>query len=70
MKQVFNKLIGLKISRREPASASKSAMSVPAENVDSRPHTIDDNSDNGTRRQLVQVVMVQSVELVLMAPMD
>ncbi|HYW56576.1 MAG TPA: hypothetical protein VE934_06435 [Polaromonas sp.] len=49
--------MGLKISRKEPATASKSPLSVPAENVDSRPHTIDDNSDNGTRRQLVQVVL-------------
>lgn len=32
-------------------------MSLPAETVDSRPHTIEDNSDNATRRQLVQVVL-------------
>ena len=57
MKQAISKLLGLKTGNKPPRAANRVAMSVPAENQESRPHTIEDNSDNGTRRQLVQVVL-------------
>jgi hypothetical protein len=57
MKQAISKLLGLKISKTSHRASNRVAMSIPAENQESRPHTIEDNSDNGTRRQLVQVVL-------------
>lgn len=57
MREAFNKLLGLKTGNKTSRSANRVAMSIPAENQESRPHTIEDNSDNGTRRQLVQVVL-------------
>lgn len=57
MREAFNKLLGLKISNKTSRSANRGAMSIPAESQESRPHSIEDNSDNGTRRQLVQVVL-------------
>ncbi|MES2686913.1 MAG: hypothetical protein V4706_08815 [Pseudomonadota bacterium] len=59
MRQAINKLLGLKTPQAPEKSASAPAMSIKSERADSldNPHTIEDNSDNATRRQLVQVML-------------
>jgi hypothetical protein len=58
MRQAINRLLG-----RKAAEHAKEAVSAPAaprgERADGRdnPHTIEDNSDNATRRQLVQMML-------------
>lgn len=60
MRRVISKLLGLGAAARpgktSVLAAEKAAKNAPADNRDN-PHTIEDNSDNGTRRQLVQVVL-------------
>ena len=55
MKQLINMLLG----RKAESAAKKSGSSQPAGSQDSQNsrHTIEDNSDNGTRRQLVQMLL-------------
>jgi hypothetical protein len=59
---MISKLLGLKTAEKpektnKPALAGrKAAKSAPADNRDN-PRTIEDNSDNGIRRQLVQVLL-------------
>ena len=58
MRQAINRLLG-----RKATDTEKAPLSVPAvprsERADTRdnPHTIEDNSDNATRRQLVQMML-------------
>jgi len=57
MREAINKLLGRKPARgAKPAPASAAAR---GERPDSRdnPHTIEDNSDNATRRQLIQMML-------------
>jgi hypothetical protein len=63
MKQTINKLLGRTTAASSSAqagtprpAAKQAAKPVPKESRDSQ-HTIEDNSDNGTRRQLVQVLL-------------
>lgn len=58
MRQVFARLLGLKNRTADsPDSGLKPAARKPAAaNRDSQ-HSIEDNSDNGTRRQLVQMLL-------------
>ena len=58
MRQAINRLLG-----RKDVDSAKASLSAPAasrsERADSHdnPHTIEDNSDNATRRQLVQMML-------------
>jgi hypothetical protein len=60
MRQAINRLLGRKATEstkaREPATAPVVARGERADNRDN-PHTIEDNSDNATRRQLVQMML-------------
>ena len=59
MRQAISKLLGLKTSQAptEPARPQPKMMrSERADNPDN-PHTIEDNSDNATRRQLIQMML-------------
>ncbi len=58
MRQAINKLLGRKPAENAKAAAPAAAMSR-SERAESRdsPHTIEDNSDNATRRQLVQMML-------------
>jgi hypothetical protein len=60
MRQAINRLLGRKATdgakAREPAASSSLARSERADSRDN-PHTIEDNSDNATRRQLVQMML-------------
>jgi len=62
MREAISKLLGLKPAASKgkadkPSTAARpAARTSPAENRDSQ-HTIEDNSDNGTRRQLVQMLL-------------
>jgi hypothetical protein len=61
MREAISKLLGLKTASKgkadkAPAAARPAARTSPADNRDSQ-HTIEDNSDNGTRRQLVQMLL-------------
>ncbi|MDI1340616.1 hypothetical protein [Polaromonas sp.] len=58
MRQVFERLLGLRAKAGGPADSGLKPASRPsvAANRDSQ-HTIEDNSDNGTRRQLVQMLL-------------
>ena len=59
MRTAINKLLGLKPPQAPEKSAPASAMAAKSERADSldNPHTIEDNSDNATRRQLVQMML-------------
>ncbi|WP_341912831.1 hypothetical protein [Polaromonas sp. YR568] len=58
MRQVFERLLGLKNKTADsPDSGPKPAPRTPAANTRDSQHTIEDNSDNGTRRQLVQMLL-------------
>jgi hypothetical protein len=58
MRQVFERLLGLKNKTADsPDSGPKPALRTPAANTRDSQHTIEDNSDNGTRRQLVQMLL-------------
>ncbi len=59
MRQAFNKLLGLKTPQASEKPAPAPALPRKSERVESldNPHTIDDNSDNATRRQLVQMML-------------
>lgn len=60
MRQAINRLLGRKATASakapEPAAAHALARSERADSRDN-PHTIEDNSDNATRRQLVQMML-------------
>ncbi len=62
MREAISRLLGLKAAASKskadkPATAARpAARTPPADNRDS-PHTIEDNSDNGMRRQLVQTLL-------------
>ncbi|MDO8387843.1 MAG: hypothetical protein Q7T13_15795 [Polaromonas sp.] len=60
MRQAINRLLGRKATEStkapEPAVAPPVARSERADGRDN-PHTIEDNSDNATRRQLVQMML-------------
>ncbi|MDP3309828.1 MAG: hypothetical protein Q8S56_02570, partial [Polaromonas sp.] len=60
MRQAINRLLGRKATESakapEPAAAPPVARSERADGRDN-PHTIEDNSDNATRRQLVQMML-------------
>jgi len=59
MRQAINKLLGLKTPQAPEKPAAAPAMLKKNERAESldNPHTIDDNSDNATRRQLVQMML-------------
>lgn len=58
MRQVFERLLGLKTRTADsPDSGLKPAARKPAATTQDSQHTIEDNSDNGTRRQLVQMLL-------------
>lgn len=59
MRQAINKLLGLKTSQAPEKSASAPATLSKSERAESldNPNTIEDNSDNATRRQLVQMML-------------
>lgn len=58
MIQVFERLLGLKTRAADsPDSGLKPAARTPAANTRDSQHIIEDNADNGTRRQLVQVLL-------------
>jgi hypothetical protein len=58
MRQVFERLLGLKNkSANNPDSGLKPAARTPATTTRDSQHSIEDNSDNGTRRQLVQMLL-------------
>lgn len=58
MRQAINRLLGRKTteSAKAPAAASHAARSERPDSRDN-PHTIEDNSDNATRRQLIQMML-------------
>ena len=56
MKQLISKLMERRAADKPVVAAKKTVKSLPAENQDSS-HTIEDNSDNGTRRRLVQMLL-------------
>lgn len=58
MREAISKLLGLKpaASKGKADKPSAAARTLPGENRESQ-HTIEDNSDNGTRRQLVQTLL-------------
>lgn len=58
MRQAINRLLGRKAteSAKAPATASHATRGERADSRDN-PHTIEDNSDNATRRQLVQMML-------------
>ena len=56
MKQLISKLMERRAADKPVLAAKKTVKSLPAENQDSS-HTIEDNSDNGTRRRLVQMLL-------------
>lgn len=58
MRQVFERLLGLKTRAADSRdSGLKPAARTPAATNRDSQHTIEDNSDNDTRRQLVQVLL-------------
>lgn len=58
MRQVFERLLGLKTrTTGSPDSRLKPAARTPAAAPRDSQHTIEDNSDNGIRRQLVQMLL-------------
>jgi len=58
MRQVFERLLGLKNKTADaPDSGLKPEVRTPAASARDSQHTIEDNSDNGTRRQLVQMLL-------------
>jgi hypothetical protein len=59
MRQAINKLLGLKTPQAPEKPAAAPAVPKKNERAESldNPHTIDDNSDNATRRQLVQMML-------------
>ncbi|HQR98394.1 MULTISPECIES: hypothetical protein [unclassified Polaromonas] len=58
MRQVFERLLGLKNKTADGQdSGLKPAARTPATTTRDSQHTIEDNSDNGTRRQLVQMLL-------------
>lgn len=59
MKKTIFKLLGLKTAPTSKNAGKPATAARPAKPTDSRDaqHTIEDNSDNGTRRQLVQVLL-------------
>lgn len=59
MRQAINKLLGLKTPQAPEKPAAAPAMANKSERAESldNPHTIEDNSDNATRRQLVQMML-------------
>ena len=56
MKQLISKLPGLRAADKPVLAEKKSAGSSPEENQDNR-HSIEDDSDNGIRRQLIQMLL-------------
>ena len=63
MREAISRLLGLKTATAKKGKADKpsvaarpAARTSPTDNRDSQ-HTIEDNSDNGTRRQLVQTLL-------------
>lgn len=63
MKKAIFKLLGLKPAATSSKAGKPAAAAKPAKTTDGRdaPHTIEDNSDNGTRRQLVQVLLREGI---------
>ncbi|OOG38485.1 hypothetical protein [Polaromonas sp. A23] len=63
MKKTIFKLLGLKTAPTSNKAGKPAAAARPGKTSDSRDaqHTIEDNSDNGTRRQLVQVLLREGV---------
>lgn len=59
MRQAINKLLGLKTPQAPDKSTPASATPMKSERAESQdnPNTIEDNSDNATRRQLVQMML-------------
>jgi hypothetical protein len=63
MREAISRLLGLKTSASKksktdkPSSAAKPAARTPPADTRDSQHTIEDNSDNGTRRQLVQTLL-------------
>jgi len=59
MRQAINKLLGRKAtpSIKAPAAATPVSRSERAADSRDNPHTIEDNSDNATRRQLIQMML-------------
>ncbi|MES2242201.1 MAG: hypothetical protein V4639_04955 [Pseudomonadota bacterium] len=58
MRQVFERLLGLKTrTANHTDSGLKPAARTPATTTRDSQHSIEDNSDNGTRRQLVQMLL-------------
>ena len=58
MRQVFERLLGLKNkTANDPDSGLKPAARTPATTTRDSQHSIEDNSDNSTRRQLVQMLL-------------
>jgi hypothetical protein len=56
MRQVFERLLGLKNKTADSPDSGLKPAARAAAHRDSQ-HTIEDNSDNGTRRQLVQMLL-------------
>ncbi|MDP2819884.1 MAG: hypothetical protein Q8O29_16745 [Polaromonas sp.] len=59
MRQAISKLLGLKTPQAPEKPAPAPALPMKSERAESldNPHTIEDNSDNATRRQLVQMML-------------